>query len=246
MNWKHYHKEKGVVYLTAPKLDFEHEYIAVRQKENRLLTDETVKILPFLKEGPHLQEWHKRVDTLNRIKPFLNQLDHKTILEIGCGNGWFSNLLVKGNNTVIGLDVGKDELEQAARCFQNENLNFVCCTDLNLLPKNEFDCVIFNASIQYFDLTSSWWEMIVNLVKKGGEIHVIDSPFYSETEIEAAKERSKKYFELLNEKQAHSYYFHHTWSELPSNSEILYKPQKMKRFFNKKASPFPWIRINVN
>lgn len=245
MNWRKLEKENGVIYLTAPKIEFERDYTAVRQKENRLLSDETVKVLPFLKVGTHLDEWKKRVDSLNRMKPFLTQLEHKTILEIGCGNGWFSNLLVKKNNTVIGLDVGKQELEQAARCFTNENLHFVCCTDLNLLPDLAFDCIVFNASIQYFDISESWWKMIFKKVKKGGEIHLIDSPFYDDNEVEAAKERSKKYFEQLNENQAHSYYFHHRWSELPKDFDLLYKHRKINRFLNKNASPFPWIRINV-
>lgn len=245
MIWEEQLKTKGVIFLTTPKMDFEMNYTAVRQKENRLLTDDIVKTLPFVKEGPHVQEWRKRVDTLNRMTPFVNQLDHKTILEIGCGNGWFSNLLVKCNNTVIGLDVGKGELEQAARCFQKDNLHFVCCTDLHLLPENEFDCIVFNASLQYFDLSPSWWEMIYKKVKKGGEIHVIDSPFYNDDEVESAKERSKTYFEQLNENQAHSYYFHHSWSALPPSHELLYQPSRWKRLFNKNASPFPWIRINV-
>lgn len=245
MIWEEQLKTKGVIFLTTPKMDFEMNYTAVRQKENRLLTDDIVKTLPFVKEGPHVQEWRKRVDTLNRMKPFLAQLAHKTILEIGCGNGWFSNLLVKNNNTVIGLDVGKIELEQAARCFQKHNLHFVCCSDLSLLPQIEFDYIIFNASIQYFDLTETWWEMLIQKVKKGGEIHVIDSPFYNDDEVESAKERSRTYFEQLNESQAHSYYFHHSWSALPPSHELMYQPSRWKRIFNKNASPFPWIRINV-
>lgn len=246
MIWEEQLKTNGVIYLTNPKMDFEMNYTAVRQKENRLLSDDLVKTLPFVKEGPHVQEWRKRIDTLNRMKPFLAQLAHKTILEIGCGNGWFSNLLVNNNNTVIGLDVGKIELEQAARCFQKHNLHFVCCSDLSMLPQNEFDCIIFNASIQYFDLTETWWEMLFQKVKKAGEIHIIDSPFYDDNEVQAAKIRSEKYFEQLNEKQAQLYYFHHRWSELPRKFDVLYKKRKTTRFFNKNASPFPWIRINVH
>jgi ubiquinone/menaquinone biosynthesis C-methylase UbiE len=245
MNWSKQVKENGVIYLTAPKKEFERDYTAVRQKENRLLTDELVKTLPFVQYGPHVNEWKKRLDTLERLSPFIRQLDHKTILEVGCGNGWFSKMLVKKNNTVIGLDVGKQELEQAARCFPNENLHFVCCTDLNLLPDFAFDCIVFNASIQYFDTSESWWDMIFKKVKKGGEIHLIDSPFYDKKEVLAAKERSKIYFKQLNEDQAHTYYFHHTWNELPATREILYLPRKWKRLFHKHASPFPWIRINI-
>ena len=70
---------------------FEKIYIALREKENRLYTDDQVEQLPFIKSSHiHSAEWAIRKRStarlLNHLKKSRRQL---TILEIGCGNGWF-------------------------------------------------------------------------------------------------------------------------------------------------------------
>lgn len=237
----------GVFYITEPKSEFEQSYVAVRTKENRLLSDELVKKLPFLpKNQSHAKEWKKRKNTLRRFLNYSKNQKNQKILEVGCGNGWFTNQIAKNSIYTIGLDVGQTELNQASRCFSTENVHFLCCNDLSLLPDSTFDCIVFNASIHYFELTSSFWNNLKRLLTKNGEIHILDSPIYSLRELKDAKIRSENYFNSLDEKEAINYYHPFTWKDLPSGYKRLFKPNKWVNYILKNRSPFPWIVIYKN
>jgi SAM-dependent methyltransferase len=236
--------ENGVYYLTQAKTDFESVYLKVREKENRLLDDDLVKKLPFLPNThPHFAEWKKRQFTVKKFQKYTKLKPFCRVLDIGCGNGWFTNQLLGKPESVIGLDVGKEELEQAARCFQNEDLHFVCCTDLSLLPKKSFDLITFNASIQYFELTKEFWDVLDSLLDARGEIHILDSPIYYQRDQKDAQDRSVDYFENIGEPQANEYYHHLIWNHLPSGYSIFYRPKKWKLKIFKKRSPFTWLMV---
>lgn len=234
----------NVLYLTEPTQEFEEVYARVRTKENRWLSDDLVKGLPIVPNGhPHEKEWKKRVYSLNKILEILKKAGSLRILEIGCGNGWFSNKLVESGLQVDAVDIGKEELEQAARCFKSDQLRFICCNNLSLLDNSTYDTILFNASIQYFGLTRSFWELLNSKLQENGKIFIMDSPIYNENEVISAKYRSEEYFNQLNEPDASSYYKHLTWSNIPKH-KALYSPSKLKRLFNSNQSPFPIIQIN--
>jgi ubiquinone/menaquinone biosynthesis C-methylase UbiE len=236
--------ENGVYFLTAPKSDFEEVYLHVREKENRLLEDELVTKLPFLpSQHLHYSEWRKRQFTLKKFLKYKTGKKFQKILDIGCGNGWFTNQISSKTELTIGLDVGKEELEQAARCFEKDNLFFTCCSDLTLLPKNSFDLITFNASIHYFDLTPDFWENLNRLMTEFGEIHILDSPIYYQRDQEEAKKRSEHYFENIGEKDANSYYHHLIWNYLPSGYSIFYRPKKWKLKIFRNRSSFSWLMV---
>lgn len=237
--------EKGVYYLTPPKAPFEAEYLAVRKKEDRVPTDDLVRKLPFVPSShPHFREWQLRSDTLTRFQTFLRKLPQRHILDIGCGNGWFSYQMSQCGHSITGLDVGKTELEQAARCFSGEQIRFICCNAWNLLPEAEFDLITFNASIQYFELTPDFWNSLYRLLKPGGEIHILDSPFYLPEELNAARKRSTEYFLHMQQPNAQLYYFHPLFQQLPESKRILYRPNKWLRKVLRNRSPFFWISVS--
>lgn len=236
--------ENGVYYLTPPKAPFEAEYLAVRTKENRVPVDDLVRKLPFVPSShPHFREWQLRSDTLFRFQKYLKQLPQQHILDIGCGNGWFSYRMSQCGHTITGMDIGKTELEQAARCFPGELLRFICCDDWNLLPEAAFDLITFNASIQYFELTPTFWNSLYRLLKPGGEIHILDSPFYKPEELNAARKRSEDYFRHMQQPDAQTYYYHSLFQQLPESTRILYRPNKWLRKIWWNRSPFCWIVV---
>jgi ubiquinone/menaquinone biosynthesis C-methylase UbiE len=240
------HIEQGVHYATSPKEAFELSYMNLRQQENRVPHDALVQQLPKVPEHhPHVKEWRMRRKTLQRFMHYLSNNHFQTILDIGCGNGWFTAKLAPFAHEVVGMDVGKQELATAARCFPDERITFLCCTDWSLLPASYFDCIVFNASIQYFPFSTQFWNDLFRLLKPGGEIHLLDSPFYSAGEVNAAKKRSEVYFRKQQSEHAADYYFHHTWEELPPKSETHYLPSKWKQFLRIPQSPFPWIIIRM-
>ena len=182
----------NVLYLTEPKLEFEEVYARVRSKEERWLSDQMVSKLPNLPANhPHQKEWKKRIHSLKKIIEILKKSNTRRILEIGCGNGWFANTLVNSGFTVDALDVGKEELEQAARCFKDENLRFICCDDLSLLDDSAYDVIIFNASLHYFDISNDFWTLLKSKLQNNGRIFIMDSHFYNEADVSSAKQRTE-------------------------------------------------------
>ena len=236
--------ENGVYYLTPPSAEFEGLYNAVRSLENRIHADETVLLLPHLaRDHKHNNEWKKREWTSLNFCQYLKKKTTGTLLEIGCGNGWFSNSIAAHCTHVFALDVGREELEQAVRCFPSKNIDFICSTDWSKLPDNTFDHIVFNASMQYFDLTPAFWNHLNRCLTDQGEIHVLDTPFYEKSKIDGAKKRSLNYFSKIGVEKASAYYKHLPWRDLPKNFELMYTPNKWLQKLDTKRSPFPWIRI---
>ncbi|KAB8151963.1 methyltransferase domain-containing protein [Kordia sp. TARA_039_SRF] len=191
-------QQEGVYYLTPEDAGFSKHYLAVREKENRILTDADVRKLPFLNRD----EWPYRVKSTER---FINYIATKkqpqTILTIGCGNGWFSNKIaeVSSENAIIGLDVNREELEQAARVFKKDNLYFIYA-DIFKIPASfhgKFDSITLNGAIQYFKDFEGLMQLLQSFLTENGEIHIIDSPFYKTNEIAAAKNVRKRIMKIL-------------------------------------------------
>lgn len=229
-------------------ITFSKNYISVRKKENRILSDEEIKRLPFTKKNnPHAKEWQLRQKSTQRFLNYIKKKDALKILDIGCGNGWFTNAIasVSKNNKIIGLDVNLTELEQAHRVFKKENIRFVCADIFKRkdLFKNSFNIIVLNGTIQYFPNFKELIQVLTTFLELGGEIHIIDSPFYKLNEIELAKKRTIDYYTQLGFFEMSSYYFHHSIDNI-TNFESLYTPKrKLLQKFLFKDTPFPWIRF---
>lgn len=80
------------------------------------------------------------------------------------------------------------------------------------------------------------------------EVNIIDFPFYTNSNVEAARERNKAYYRSIVFPKITGRYFHYTYKNLSDyNYQILYNPlslqTKLFNFFSVKDSPFPWIII---
>jgi 2-polyprenyl-3-methyl-5-hydroxy-6-metoxy-1,4-benzoquinol methylase len=80
-----------------PNQNFERLYIALREQEQRLYTDEQVRQLPDIDPSHlHYKEWKIRKHSAERLISYLNKKKRRlNILEIGCGNGWLSAQLAE-------------------------------------------------------------------------------------------------------------------------------------------------------
>lgn len=242
---------KQITYLTPVNDHFTSQYISVREKEGRVLTDEEVMLLPnTTSKNPHKKEWKIRKKTAERFHNYLLKFSKLNILDLGCGNGWFSNFMTINNNTVIGMDINHSELKQAARVFSNnKNLHFYYADifKLNSDFKIKFDIITLNASIQYFKDFKLTVDTLKSFLKENGEIHILDSPFYLDNEITAAKNRTEHYYNSLMKPKMAQHYFHHLYSEL-SNFEVLYQPKNnsILKTFGIYDSPFIWAKYHHN
>lgn len=226
---------------------FEEKYIRLRQKENRLYTDAELLALPRVPSThPHAAEWNLRKRSATRLVQWLaDKRKPLRILEAGCGNGWLAHQLATiPESTVTGSDINFTELEQAARVFAaTPNLYFVC-GDIRgeFFREQHFDSIVMAASIQYFPSLQGIISAAMNLLTPGGELHILDTPFYRQEELPAARIRTAEHFRNMGFPEMSEHYFHHSWNELNRfQYRLLYDPTAIQHFFSRQKNPFPWI-----
>lgn len=227
-------------------------YMRLRKKEGRLHSDEVVARLPdFARGHPLTDEWRARSTSASRLTRYLvRQPKPLHILDLGCGNGWLSNLLSQSGHFVTGTDVNRFELRQASRVFStNPRLSFVEA-EADFLPfkAKTFDLILLASVIQYFEDLPALLRLLSSHLKPRGEIHLMDSPLYADEELSDAVQRSRDYFSSLGFPEMAEHYFHHRFSSLGVfNYKILYRPKtswlRAGNFFGQIDSPFPWIVI---
>jgi SAM-dependent methyltransferase len=229
--------------------NFEDIYLRLRQKEGRIYTDEEVLLLPKVNPSHrYYKEWQVREDSCKRLLNYLKEKNESLeILEVGCGNGWLSaKLKTMIGSDVTGIDVNKYELQQAKRVFVNiPDLEFYeCSIGDEVLKSRKFGVIVFAASIQYFSSLDKILRTAIGLLKKDGEIHILDSHFYKQDKLAAARLRSKEYFDEMGFPEMTDHYHHHSIDDLRTfDHRILYKPGTIVNFLKKNRNPFQWICV---
>lgn len=228
---------------------FEQHYISVRSKEGRLLSLEEIRRLPYPDVSDrNYSEWQLRQKSIRRLVDYINA-KHKVlrILDIGCGNGFMTNLLAGKEHRVVGVDVNLTELKQAAQAFPNARITWYYFDLLNeVLPEDAFDIITFGASFQYFKDPAEILSVCKSLLAPGGEIHIVDSPFYAQEEKARAQQNSMNYFQSLQAEGMTEHYHHHSYEALQAfRMEWKYRPGSfLRKLFRISDSPFPWIKIS--
>jgi ubiquinone/menaquinone biosynthesis C-methylase UbiE len=239
----------AVHHITAN--DFEKLYLQLRQKEGRIYVDEEVARLPVIDPThQHYKEWLLRKESSQKLISYLKRRKQPLdILEIGCGNGWLSHKLSAiPHSKVIGSDINFTEIQQAAKIFSKiPNLHFVYGqAESEVFEDGQFDVIIFAASIQYFSsLKEIIWKTL-RLLKPDGELHIIDSPFYTLSGFDAARQRSLFYYQSAGFPEMANWYFHHKLHDLKNYKySILYDPNSLLNKFLQNKNPFYWISIKA-
>jgi ubiquinone/menaquinone biosynthesis C-methylase UbiE len=248
---KQFPQQQHLFFLTPEINDFEKAYLQIRNEENRIYSDEIVKKLPQLpKNHPQFKEWKSRQRISQQLLQYLAQNKGEYYLDLGCGNGWFTHQIQKNTKgKVVGLDINALELKQAHRLFANDSC-FFAYGDIfkSPLPKQYFNSIILNSCIQYFPDLQLLIKRLLELLKKDGCIHILDSPLYQAKELAAAQQRSKWYYEKKGNLVMLPHYHHHTWEALDHFSyQIAYQPNNFSNKLRRKimgfGTPFPWIII---
>lgn len=191
-------------------------YERVRRREQRWLEDSVVSGLP--ESGPltrHADEWKIRKRTMRRLLRTIGT-EPRTLLEIGCGNGWLSAHLARHGHVVTGLDTGAVELAQAARVFGDLGITWTHGDPgAQALTGQRFDRIVLAASIQYFQDLLGLMTRCRELLAPRGEVIVVDSPFYEdEADASAARMRSENYYGSIGIPEMSPHYHHHTWRSM--------------------------------
>jgi len=221
-------------------------YLAVREKEGRLYSDELVKRLPEIPPDHQMRsEWQARARSSHRLTSYLSRFEKgTTILELGCGNGWLSHGIARGTCAeIVGMDRDSPELRQARRVFASQkNLGWVAA-DISVSPfaHSAFDIIVIASAIQYFADLGRLMELLIPLLTARGEIHILDSPLYSIDALPAARERSRQYYERLGFPEMAANYHHHSVEALTAYRPTwLYIPPSPAPSDD---SPFPWVSL---
>lgn len=231
---------------------FSEHYLKAREKEQRLLEDALVLKLPETpKSYAHHNEWEMRKHSSSVLKKYLEgKKNRKSLLDLGCGNGWMSNYYSKLFEQTKGIDINETEIIQAQRVFEKNKLSFEITNILERPDIGSYDFILISAVIQYFENPKELIDLLlVKYLNPGGEIIISDSFFYSESEKIKAKERSVNYYKSIDCDELIPFYFHHSESIFSDYHYKIVYTQSSLSFFQriftfKMYSPFTIYSIS--
>lgn len=157
-------------------------------------------------------------------KHLKNIINSKKVLDLGCGQGTFTNELYKMGANIQGIDISEQLINYARNKFPH--INFVISNAQNTsFEDNYFDIIVSNLMIHYFKDLSKLFNEISRLTNnKGIFIFSFHHPFNEVIE-EKNEEiimkpyfHNKKYFWKMGNMKMISY--HHTFTEISKNLKI--------------------------
>lgn len=233
-------------------MSFSDDYTALRQREGRVYPDAVLRKLPDIDSNhPLAREWRQRKASLVRLMGYLRGLDQPLrILDLGCGIGWMSHHLSRlPDSEIIGVERIASEMDQAREIFSDRDNLLFREADVFHDELGQFDVIVMGASVQYFPALTALVERLTDLLNPGGEIHILDTPFYKRDQVEKAKMRSQTYYRKMGYGELAGHYHHHAREEMEElGGESLYDPGTLwhrmtRRLLGQVDSPFPWYRI---
>ncbi len=81
--------------------------------------------------------------------------DRKSILDVGCGNGYLSLFLRNDKNFVVGIDPSDLSIKNANEQNNYSNVKFIQTTFEGFETSRKFDAVIFVASIHHMNMNDA-------------------------------------------------------------------------------------------
>jgi SAM-dependent methyltransferase len=173
---------------------FRAEYAAHRAAEGRRLEPDALLALPYLSTGSQARQWGVRARTFDAFARLVLQPTPSTngakpaLLDLGAGNGWLSFRAVLAGWEATALDIRDDDVDGlgAGSRYQHETNGGFCrvAGSFENLPfaRARFDVAVFNASLHYATDLTVVLRQAHRVVRRGGRIVVLDSPFYSRVE----------------------------------------------------------------
>ena len=150
-------------------------------KKEKEITKKSLKILNPWRKGPFLiddifidSEWKSNIKW-NRIKNMTSPLNNKTILDVGCGNGYYSlRMIGDGAKLVIGIDPSILFMMQfkAIMNFMGDIPVYLLPLKLSELTNNQpFFDTVFSMGVLYHQKSPYiHLEQLYNSLKSGGEL----------------------------------------------------------------------------
>ena len=117
------------------------------------------------------REFHKSDKYSEEIIAFLDKLDGKKVLDVGCGDGRDCKLIIEKGYSPTGVDVSESFLKIARRKIPRGKFEKVGLTDLPY-DENSFDGILANCSLQHIptELLSETFEGFSRVLKPNGKL----------------------------------------------------------------------------
>lgn len=184
---------------------FRAEYGAHRAAEGRGHAGAELLALPYLRTGPLAKQWAVRARTFDAfvahvLRPLsIEKRRPLAVLDLGAGNGWLSRRAALAGHAALALDVRDDSVDGlgAARGYleSGEDAHFhrtAASFDALPLRARSFDVAVFNASLHYATDLPAVIAEAARVVRGGGCIAILDSPFYASDAAGAAMVAEKR------------------------------------------------------
>jgi len=124
---------------------------------------------------------------------FLGNVKGKNILDLACGQGYFSELLEKKGAKVVGVDYSRDMIKIAKGRGLKADFRVRSSSDMKFIKKETFDCIVCNFGLHDIRDLKGTMEECSRVIKKGGKfVWVIPHPVFY---FGKRNKRDGKYFE---------------------------------------------------
>jgi 2-polyprenyl-3-methyl-5-hydroxy-6-metoxy-1,4-benzoquinol methylase len=123
-------------------------------------------------------EWERlrKVEELPHYSVIAGYVSHFAdcgrILDVGCGEGILQELLGKGRySRYLGIDLARDAILKASR-KQDERTTFEQADAVSYTPRENFDVIVFNEVLYYFDAPTDLMAQYTPWLGNGGRMIV--------------------------------------------------------------------------
>lgn len=116
----------------------------------------------------------------NFVGTYFENMSNLKILDAGCGNGEYTHILSKNNNTVVGCDGSTEMLKLASEKYHQYKFDIVDLSNNMPYENEEFDIILCNLVLMDIDPINNIISEFFRIIKKHGKFFfsILHPAFY--------------------------------------------------------------------